>query len=381
MSRQILTTAFVVLTSLLVAHTQAGDDGSTGKRPRASSTAELRAGYVLAPKAFRAAAAKVRPALVMIETFGGVAPVKKKKRGRAPRVARPGDGPTTGLIVSSDGYVLTSTFNFITRPPIITVIRQDGSRHVAKLLGRDDARKICLLKVDGAKNWPTAKSIADDSLKVGQWAVTVGLGYGKEPVISAGIISAKNRIGGRAVQTDANISPENYGGPLLDVEGRVIGLCVPLNPRSQATAAGVEWYNSGIGFAIPLADAGQLIDAMKSGQTIRPAALGVGVKPAKGKPFGVDVGSVRPHSAADKAGLRTGDRIVALGKKPVASPTQLRFRLARFMAGEKAEVAIVRDGKRQKLNVTLDAAKPAVKTVPRKQPKRTPAKSKSKSPK
>ena len=162
-----------------------------------------------------------------------------KRKKRAPAVAKPGDGPTTGLIVSSDGYVLTSTFNLITRPPVITVIRDDGSRHVATLVARDDDRRLCLLKVNDVKNWPVAATVSDASLKVGQWAVTVGLGNGNQPSISAGIVSAKNRIGGRAVQTNANISPVNYGGALLDIDGRVIGICVPLSPRSTNAADGV----------------------------------------------------------------------------------------------------------------------------------------------
>ena len=343
-------------------------DADDSKEIKRDTTADSQASYRLASKAFRAAAKKVRPSLVMIETFGGIAPVAKKKRRRGPKVTKTGDGPTTGLIVSADGYILTSTFNFITRPPIITVIRQDGTRHVAKLLGRDNIRKICLLKVDGVKDWPVAKYVSDSDLKVGQWAVSVGLGYGKNPVISAGIISAKNRIGGRAIQTDANISPENYGGPLLDIEGNVIGLCVPMNPRSQAIAAGVEWYNSGIGFAIPLADAGGLIDAMKSGKTILPAALGVTVKAVAGKPFGVEVQSLQPNSAATKAGIQKGDRILSIGGHNVAGLAQLRFRLARFIAGQSTTVVVFRSGKQLSLKVTLGVARPAVRVVPKRKP-------------
>jgi serine protease Do len=363
-------------------------DDRPAKAPSAAARAELRKGYLLAPKAFRAAVNRVRPAMVAIEAFGGIAPVKKKGRGGA----RPGDGPTTGLIVSADGYVLTSTYNLITRPPIITVIRADGSRHVAKLVGRDDTRRICLLKIDGdsgrmrrrrtiqggVKDWPVAKYVPADSLRIGQWAVSAGLGLGSDPVISAGVISAKNRIGGRAVQTDANISPVNYGGPLVDVEGNVIGLCVPINPRTNDPSGGVEWYDSGIGFAIPLAELTAVIDAMKAGKTVQPASLGVRVKDGEpGKP-GVEVLDVVNGSAAAKAGLKKGDRILKLGGRTVATATELRFALARFMAGQQAEIVTQRDGKQQTQSVTLDrgtapkppAAKTRRKIIPAKRPSR-----------
>ena len=343
-----------LITTLFCTGMLRADDKRPKKRSGSATTASLRTGYLLAPKAFRAAVKRVRPAMVTIEAFGGVAP---KKRGRTRRggAGKPGDGPTTGLIVSSDGYVLTSTYNLITRPPIITVIRADGSRHIAKLVGRDDTRRICLLKIDDVKGWPTPQYVSADTLRVGQWAISAGLGFGDDPAISVGIISAKNRIGGRAVQTDANISPVNYGGPLLDIDGKVIGICVPINPRSTNPAGGVEWYDSGIGFAIPLAEAGTIIEAMKAGKTIRPAALGVRVKDGEPKKPGVEVLQVVKGSAADKAGLRKGDRILKIGGRSISTATQLRFAMARFIAGQKTTVVIRRDGKNSTQTVTLDA--------------------------
>ncbi|MFQ5735192.1 MAG: carbohydrate-binding family 9-like protein, partial [Planctomycetaceae bacterium] len=266
------------------------------------------------------------------------------------------------------GYILTSTYNLITRPPVITVVRQDGGRHVAKLVARDDARKICLLKVAGVRNWPVPKYVSDAELRVGQWAITVGLGFGKDPVISAGIISAKDRIGGRAVQTDANISPANYGGPLLTIDGRVIGVCVPLNPRSKNDAGGVEWYDSGIGFAIPLADAGPVIAAMKSGKNPQPAALGVRVKEADAKSAGLAITQIVKSSAAEKSGLKVGDRILAVGKRKTATATRLRFALARFIAGQKTVVRVQRGGRTLTLAVVLGVGRAAPAARRKKKP-------------
>src|SRR5262249_29292192 len=152
----------------------------------------------LTPVVQRAAVDHVRRSLVVIETVAGVTP------GRAAGIRNPGEGPTTGLIVSADGCIITSTFNLIRNPRVITVVLADKSRHVAALLGRDETRKLCLLKIDGVHDLPVPAFAPREELKTGQWAASVGVGYGDaEPAVSVGIISAVNRIGGRAVQTDA----------------------------------------------------------------------------------------------------------------------------------------------------------------------------------
>ena len=93
-------------------------------------------------------------------------------------------------------------------------------------------------------------------MTVGQWTIAVGRTFNqKEPNISVGVLSATNRIWSTAIQTDAKISPANYGGPLIDSRGRVLGVLVPLSPQKQGgEIAGAEWYDSGIGFAVPLVD-------------------------------------------------------------------------------------------------------------------------------
>jgi serine protease Do len=304
---------------------------------------DIAKGNLLAPKAFRAAAAKVLPSVVRIESFGGIV-------GGAGRVA--GDGPTTGLIISDDGFVVTSTFNFIKSPPIITVVTRDGSRHVAKLVGRDDTRKICVLKIEANDKLPTPDLANRDDLRVGQWAISVGVGFGEgEPALSTGIISATHRIGGRAVQTDANTSPANYGGPLVDIEGRVIGICVPLAPNVGDAASGVEWYDSGIGFAVPLDDARNVLDAMKAGKSIVPAYLGVQMKAEEGG--GVSVSKLLEGGAADKAGIQEGDRVLKTGDEEINDLAQLRAAIGRHIAGDEITVTIRRGEEELKLQVTL----------------------------
>jgi serine protease Do len=320
--------------------------------PQLPTPDKLFAGQLLAPKAFRAAVDKVLPSLVTIETFGGLS--GGSRRGKMQGISRPGDGPTTGVIISADGYVVTSTFNFLRRPPVITVVRQDGTRHVATLLGRDETRKLCVLKIEGVNDLPVPEFVSPSELKIGAWAISVGVGYGDdEPMISAGIVSALNRVSGRAVQTDANISPANYGGPLLDIEGRVIGICVPLNPMSKEVSGGVEWYDSGIGFAASLHGMENVLTAMKAGKTIQPGSLGVQVKAADANGSGAVIAQVLEKSGAEKAGLKPEDRLLAVAGDAVLDVAQLRTLVSRYAAGDEVKLTIRRGEEELQITVTL----------------------------
>lgn len=295
--------------------------------------------------AFRAATAKVQPSLVTIESWGGVG----AQAGEIGGIRKQGEGNTTGVVISPDGYIITSTFNFVTRPPIVIVVTNDNQRHTAKLQGRDDLRKICLLKITdlAPKETLTVPDIAPlEKIEVGHWAVSMGVGYGdRNPAISMGIISAKNRIGGRAIQTDANISPANYGGPLVDIDGRVMGICVPMNPQSQAIGAGVEWYDSGIGFAIPLDGADALIERLKDADVkIKPAFLGVKSIANPGGD-GVWIEQVVADSAAASAGIKRADVLLKVAGKPVSDLPGLKRVLNGFEAGQKATVEFLVQGK------------------------------------
>lgn len=294
---------------------------------------------------FREAADKVEPSLVTIESWGGVG----AREGKIGGIRKQGEGNTTGIAISADGYIITSTFNFITRPPIIMVVTRDNKRHAAKLQGRDDLRKICLLKITdlGPDETLVVPEIAPlEKIKVGHWALSMGVGYGdRSPAISMGIISAKNRIGGRAIQTDANISPANYGGPLIDIDGRVMGICVPMNPQSQAIGAGVEWYDSGIGFAIPLDGADELLERLKDSDVkIEPAFLGVKAD-ANPDGEGMWIAEVVPNSAAANAGLEREDVLMSVAGKPVADLMGLKQVLIAFEAGQKTTLEYLVQGK------------------------------------
>lgn len=316
------------------------------------SEVELMEAMTLTSKAFRSAADRVSPSLVTIESYGGVSAVQGKIGG----IRKQGEGNTTGIVISPDGFILTSTFNFIQRPPVISVILSSGKRHFAKLVGRDDTRKICLLKIEGLTDLPIPKMVDESKIKVGQWAISLGVGYGDtSPAMSTGIISATNRIGGRAIQTDANISPANYGGPLVDIEGRVLGICVPMNPQSQAVGAGVEWYDSGIGFAVPLANATKLLDRLKAGEYIRPAFIGIQSGP---NPLGsgILVRKVNANSPASRVGLEEGDILLSINDSRVNDTLRLKQLVNRFEAGETIRITIKRksSGDEEELELSLD---------------------------
>jgi serine protease Do len=321
-------------------------------------------GTLLAPKAFRAAAAKVLPSLVTIEGFGGLAAGSGIGKG----IHAPGEGPTTGLVISSDGYIITSTYNFLRKPPIITVRFADGQRKVATLLGRDETRKICLLKVEGVSGLPVPEFAPRDELRVGQWVVALGVGFGDdEPALTAGIISATSRISTKAVQTDANLSPANYGGPLVDLDGRVVGICVPLAPGGKQEGAGAEWYDSGIGFAIPLAGNEKVLAALKGGKTLRGAFVGVQTQATGDPPIGATIVQVVAGSPAEKAGLKAGDDIVSVDETKIIDPGHLSVVVGRYVAGESIEIVVLRDDELKSFRVELGEA-PAAAPPPMRAP-------------
>jgi len=326
-----------------------GAEPTTATRQAAdanSKPGELLQGMLALPRVARAAVQRIRPSLVTIESFGGVSTFQGKIGG----IRTKGEGNTTGVIVSAEGHIVTSLFSFIDQPRKTTVITSDGVRRVATPLGRDETRNLCLLKIGNVDNLPVPEFLRSDDVNVGIFAISVGVGYGDEnPAISTGIVSAKHRIGGIAVQTDANTSPANYGGPLIDVQGRVIGICVPLSPKGNGTGAearagagaGVEWYDSGIGFATPLYDSPSLLTKMKQGATIQRGYIGIQLAPPI-PDAGATIEQVTTDSPADEAGLRAGDVVLRLNDDNVANGARLRQLLSQHSAGDSVTLTVLR---------------------------------------
>lgn len=303
----------------------------------------------LEEQAMRAAVAKVAPSVVRIQTIGGL--------DRIGRVLI-GAGPTTGLIVSDSGYIVSSAFNFVQNPSSILVTLPSGERLPAQLVASDHSRMLVLLKVESHEKLPAPETAPVEEMKPGAWAIAVGRTFeGGGTNMSVGVISALRRNYGKAIQTDAKISPSNYGGPLVDIRGRVLGVLVPLSPQSKKVVAGVQWYDAGIGFAVPMRHLIQVLPKLQAGEDLDPGLLGVTL--AKGDPYAEPptLAAVHPNSPADEAGLKQGDTIVEIEGKPIATQIDLRFALGPRYAGETVTMVASRtsgDGELKiEKNVTL----------------------------
>ncbi|TWU07084.1 Periplasmic serine endoprotease DegP precursor [Symmachiella macrocystis] len=301
---------------------------------------------VLEERALKQAAAIVAPSTVRIETVGGLERVEEILAGT---------GPTTGVVVSADGYIITSSFNFAAKPSSILVTLPDGRRFAARQVASDNLKMLTLIKIN-AENLTPAPAAPRDSIRVGQWAIALGRTYETPfPSMSVGIVSALNRIWGKAIQTDAKVSPVNYGGPLVDIEGRVLGVLVPLSPQGKSDAAGVEWYDAGIGFAIPMSDIYAVLDQLKAEKDLHSGLLGITFesKDLYSTPPVVD--HVWYNSPAQKAGIKSGDTIVEVNNAATTRITQVRHALGNAYAGDKIALSVNRDGETIKVDFELAA--------------------------
>jgi serine protease Do len=316
---------------------------------------------------FHGVVEKVVPYLVRIETVGGSQPTaplpEDETEEEQPRERRQhqfqdslgsdfvvADGPTTGLVYSPDGYIITSSFNFVREPILISAVLPDGRRMAADLVARDQVRKIALLKVE-AQGLPTPRWASVDDVRVGQWAIALGFGLGeKEPSISVGIISALNRMSGNAIQTDAKLSPANYGGPLCDSAGRIIGLCTPMAQR-HGELAGAEMYDSGVGFALYKERIDNIVSALRQGKSFHRGWLGISVDTRFME--GVIVANVAVPSPMHSADVKVGDRLVSANGRPLRHYGDLMRALYMLPAGEKVDLVIDRGGKEWQASVKL----------------------------
>ena len=300
---------------------------------------------LLEEQALKAAVERVAPAVVRIETIGGLEQVGKVLIGT---------GPTTGLVVSSDGYIISSAFNFAQKPASILVTLADGERLPAKVVATDHNRMLVLLQVQSDKPLPVPEASPENDVRTGQWAVAVGRTFeGSQPNVSVGIVSAVGRIWGKALQTDAKISPSNYGGPLVDIRGRVLGVLVPMSPQNTTAMAGVEWYDSGIGFAVPLEHVLKMLPRLKAGEDLHPGVMGVSFKAGDQYADAAVIAACRANSPAYKAGLKAGDTIVEVDGQAVVRQAQVKQNVAPRYAGDTVKLAVLRGEERLERELTL----------------------------
>ncbi|MBU4273617.1 MAG: PDZ domain-containing protein [Planctomycetes bacterium] len=290
---------------------------------------------------------RIAPAVVQIETLGGLERVEGKLFGT---------GPTTGLVVGPKGYILSSAFNFAAQPASILVRLPDGTRKPAKLVATDHARMLVLLKIDVDKPLPVGEIAPRGEMRVGQWAIAVGRTFeGGQPNMAVGILSALDRVWGKAIQTDAAVSPNNYGGPLIDIHGRVLGVLVPLSPKATGQMAGMEWYDSGIGFAIHAEDVQRALPRLMKGEDLHSGLAGISLKGPNlytGRPI---IAACLPKCPATEAGLQAGDEIVEIDGRPITRAAEVNTEIGRRYAGDKVSITVLRGNQRLQREMQLAA--------------------------
>ena len=293
--------------------------------------------------AVRSAIAQISPSVVRIQIVGA----PDRTGAVASRV-------TTGVVVSPDGEIVSSSFGFGGDIAAIFVQGMDGARHTAVVKATDHVRKLILLNVKTSSYTPPVW--ADRIPEVGAWAVAAGRFYDTtKPSVALGVISAVNRIHGLAIQTDAKVSPVNYGGPLVSLNGTVLGVLVPLAPGNEAVgvAAGVEWYDSGIGFAVPANDVLESVERLRAGQDRKHGVMGISLTSQNPLSSHVEVKAIHSGSPADSGGMKAGDRIVSVNGRVLDRVGHLQRVLRSSWAGDDVSFIVRRGSDELHLQVTL----------------------------
>ncbi|MDR1479889.1 MAG: S1C family serine protease [Planctomycetaceae bacterium] len=287
--------------------------------------------------------------LVRIDTIGGF-----EKVG----VEFANEGTATGILLDKDGYVLTSAFNFLHEPTSILLRFNDGTRKIARQVAVDRNRMLTLLKVDSfeEKNFPAdvLEIRGKDDIKVAESVVVIAVALSSdEPNITKGIISGKNRVWRKAIQTDAAIGPNNYGGVLVGLDGKLLAIAVPLSMTANELTSGSETYDAGVGLAIPFEDVNKIVlDKLKKGKDIGQGFVGTMFKENQtfvGEPI---LDKIIPNSPADKAGLKKGDKITKIDGTKIETALEYEMNVKPRYVGEKIELTYTRDGKEN--NATIE---------------------------
>jgi serine protease Do len=271
------------------------------------------------------------------------------------------EGMGSGVIVRSDGYILTN--NHVVENADELIVELSDRREVpGKIVGTDPETDLAVVKIDLVGLQPATLGSSDD-IRVGDWVLAIGSPFGLNQTVTAGIISGKNRVQGIVddgngfedfLQTDAAINPGNSGGPLVNLRGELVGINTAILSRTGASA--------GIGFAIPVSLAQPVLNSIIESGQVRRGFLGAAVAdvtPEFKKEYdlkaeqGAFVRSVLEDQPADKAGLQPGDVVTSLDGRPCIGGTQLRNYVASRPPGTVVKMGVDRGGKPLQIQVNL----------------------------
>jgi periplasmic serine protease, Do/DeqQ family len=269
----------------------------------------------------------------------------------------------SGFIISSDGYILTNN-HVVDHADVVTVRLQDRRTLTAKVIGTDPTYDIAVLKVDAGGSLPVVSLGDSRNLKPGQWVLAIGSPFGFDYTVTQGIVSAVGRNLGQQdqpytsfIQTDVPINRGNSGGPLFDLQGRVVGV------NSQIYSNTGDYM--GVSFSIPIDVAMNAVQQIKSKGYVSRGQLGVTMQPVSDdivKAFKLDNGAgaavvdVTPGSGAAKAGIQPGDIILSYNGQLLQQAADLPPLVGMTKPGSKVPVEILRNGKKQTLEVTINEA-------------------------
>ncbi|MHA7773647.1 Do family serine endopeptidase [Roseibium sp. M-1] len=287
--------------------------------------------------------------------FGGQGGDQQQDQRRAPR--QYGISQGSGFFISDDGYLVTN-HHVIDNGTEFTVIDRDGKEYNATLIGADKRTDLALLKVESDEKF-TYVDFADEAPEVGEWTVAIGNPFGLGGSVTAGIISARGRDIGAGpyddfIQIDAPVNRGNSGGPAFNMHGEVIGV----NAAIFSPSGG----NVGIAFAIPASTAQDVIMELKNDGTVVRGWLGVQIQDVTDdiaeslgleEARGAIVAEAQENSPAQKAGLRSGDTILAVEGTDVKGPRELSKIIAAYEPDTKVDVTVWRDGEKKDITVTL----------------------------
>jgi serine protease Do len=354
---------------------------------------------IMVPGNFTELAEKVRPGVVNIQTvktikgggrvfrhffgnpFGGQSPFSGRQNpfdGGNPFedfFGPPEDGGPSdnfrqkslgsGFVIDREGYIVTNN-HVVDDAEEVKVKLANGKEFDAKVIGRDSKTDLALIKINGSSDLQPLKMGNSDDAKVGGWVVAIGSPFGLEQTVTAGIVSAKGRIIGSGpydnfIQTDASINPGNSGGPLINMKGEVIGINTAIIASGQ-----------GIGFAIPINTANDVIPQLKNKGQVTRGWLGVSIQdvtPELVKSFGLKekkgalVADVIKDGPADKAGIERGDVVIEFDGKEIAESKDLPRIVAAVPVGKNVTIKLLKNGKTISKDVKIAQMEEAMSEV------------------